>query len=63
MPGEQGTIKLLIRVPMILIKGDRFTLREGNRTLGTGIVTEIEEAHKKDNSDVFEGWISQKKLQ
>nr|CAB3267379.1 elongation factor Tu, mitochondrial [Phallusia mammillata] len=54
MPGEQGKMKFVIRVPMVMIVGDRFTLRTGSVTVGTGIVTEVIEAGKKENFDIFE---------
>ncbi|TRY97325.1 hypothetical protein DNTS_020609 [Danionella cerebrum] len=41
MPGEDVSIDLVLRVPMVLDEGQRFTLRDGNQTIGTGIVTEI----------------------
>uniref|UniRef100_H2ZEC1 Elongation factor Tu, mitochondrial n=1 Tax=Ciona savignyi TaxID=51511 RepID=H2ZEC1_CIOSA len=53
MPGEQGTMKLTMRVPMVILKGDRFTLRKGSSTIGTGIVTEAQSADKLDMADVF----------
>uniref|UniRef100_A0ABI7Z417 Elongation factor Tu, mitochondrial n=1 Tax=Felis catus TaxID=9685 RepID=A0ABI7Z417_FELCA len=40
MPGEDLKLSLILRQPMILEKGQRFTLRDGNRTIGTGLVTE-----------------------
>ena len=53
MPGEQGNIELLMRVPMVLLEGERFTLRVGKQTVATGIVTGVKEAEKDDNVDVF----------
>lgn len=41
MPGEDTSIILALRQPMALDKGQRFTLRDGNQTIGTGLVTEI----------------------
>ncbi|XP_032098967.1 elongation factor Tu, mitochondrial isoform X2 [Sapajus apella] len=40
MPGEDLKLNLILRQPMILEKGQRFTLRDGNRTIGTGLVTD-----------------------
>lgn len=40
MPGEDLKFNLILRQPMILEKGQRFTLRDGNRTIGTGLVTD-----------------------
>ncbi|CRK90248.1 CLUMA_CG003959, isoform A [Clunio marinus] len=41
MPGEDTALKLKLMRPMVLEKGQRFTLRDGNITLGTGVVTNI----------------------
>lgn len=41
MPGEDATFTLKLFQSMALEKGLRFTLREGSRTVGTGVVTEI----------------------
>ncbi|MCJ8749422.1 hypothetical protein PDJAM_G00176130 [Pangasius djambal] len=41
MPGEDTSLTLTLRQPMVLEKGQRFTLRDGNRTIGTGLVTDI----------------------
>uniref|UniRef100_A0A3B3XBA7 Elongation factor Tu n=1 Tax=Poecilia mexicana TaxID=48701 RepID=A0A3B3XBA7_9TELE len=41
MPGEDMLMNLTLRQPMVLEKGQRFTLRDGNKTIGTGLVTEI----------------------
>ncbi|XP_033499744.1 elongation factor Tu, mitochondrial [Epinephelus lanceolatus] len=40
MPGEDTSLEIVLRQPMVLEKGQRFTLRDGNRTIGTGLVTE-----------------------
>ncbi|KAM8794715.1 elongation factor Tu, mitochondrial, partial [Eudromia elegans] len=39
MPGEDARLQLLLRQPMVLEGGQRFTLRDGSRTIGTGVVT------------------------
>jgi len=41
MPGENGEMTLIFRVPMVILKGDRFTVRCGKTTIGTGVVTDI----------------------
>uniref|UniRef100_A0A673KQJ4 protein-synthesizing GTPase n=1 Tax=Sinocyclocheilus rhinocerous TaxID=307959 RepID=A0A673KQJ4_9TELE len=41
MPGEDASLILALRQPMALDRGQRFTLRDGNQTIGTGLVTEI----------------------
>ncbi|XP_059204853.1 elongation factor Tu, mitochondrial [Centropristis striata] len=40
MPGEDTSLTLLLRNPMVLEKGQRFTLRDGGKTIGTGLVTD-----------------------
>ncbi|GLV32568.1 mitochondrial translation elongation factor Tu 1 [Carabus blaptoides fortunei] len=41
MPGEDAKLLLKLLRPMVLEQGQRFTLRDGNITLGTGVVTKI----------------------
>lgn len=48
MPGEDTALTLTLRQPMVLEKGQRFTLRDGNRTIGTGLVTETLAATDED---------------
>ena len=43
MPGENITIKVELITPIAIEKGLRFAIREGGRTVGSGIVTEIDE--------------------
>ena len=42
-PGDDTSLEVSLKYPMAIEKGLRFTLREGNRTIGTGVVTEIVE--------------------
>ncbi|XP_060636516.2 elongation factor Tu, mitochondrial [Anolis sagrei] len=39
MPGEDTSLLLILRQPMVLEEGQRFTLRDGSKTIGTGVVT------------------------
>lgn len=39
MPGEDSRLILKMLRPMVLEEGQRFTLRDGSQTLGTGVVT------------------------
>ncbi|NP_001013523.1 elongation factor Tu, mitochondrial [Danio rerio] len=48
MPGEDTAVNLILRQPMALDKGQRFTLRDGNQTIGTGLVTDILTITKDD---------------
>ncbi|XP_014259026.1 uncharacterized protein LOC106672255 [Cimex lectularius] len=41
MPGEDAKVVLKLIRPMVLEKGQRFTLRIGSTTVGTGVVTTI----------------------
>lgn len=48
MPGEDTSLTLTLRQPMVLDRGQRFTLRDGNKTIGTGLVTDILTAVDED---------------
>nr|XP_033801283.1 elongation factor Tu, mitochondrial [Geotrypetes seraphini] len=50
MPGEDTPLTLILRQPMVIEKGQRFTLRDGNRTIGTGLVTNILEMTPDDQA-------------
>jgi len=41
MPGEDAKLHLKLLKPMVLEQGQRFTLRDGCLTLGTGVVTKV----------------------
>lgn len=41
MPGEDASFTIKLMFDIALETGLRFTLREGSRTVGTGVVTEI----------------------
>jgi len=41
MPGEDSKLQLKLIRPMVLEQGQRFTLRDGSLTLGTGVVTKV----------------------
>ncbi|KAK8749077.1 hypothetical protein OTU49_015662 [Cherax quadricarinatus] len=41
MPGEDAKLSLHLLKPMVLEKGQRFTLRQGSITVGTGVFTNI----------------------
>ncbi|XP_055417847.1 elongation factor Tu, mitochondrial [Bubalus kerabau] len=50
MPGEDLKLTLILRQPMILEKGQRFTLRDGNRTIGTGLVIDTPAMTEEDKN-------------
>ncbi|XP_015185481.1 PREDICTED: elongation factor Tu, mitochondrial-like [Polistes dominula] len=41
MPGEDSKFEIKLIRPMVCEKGQRFTFRDGNTTLGTGVITNI----------------------
>lgn len=41
MPGDNVTLTVNMLYPLAIEKGSRFTVREGGKTVGTGVVTEI----------------------
>ena len=41
MPGDDASLVLTLRSEIPLELNQRFTLREGSKTVGTGVVTEI----------------------
>lgn len=43
MPGDNTTLDVELITPVPLEAGLRFTMREGGRTVGTGIVTKVME--------------------
>jgi elongation factor Tu len=43
MPGDNATFNVELIVPIAMEQGLRFAIREGGRTVGAGVVSEIEE--------------------
>ena len=43
MPGDHVTISVELIAPIAIEKGLRFAIREGGRTVGSGVVSEINE--------------------
>ncbi|XP_059484139.1 elongation factor Tu, mitochondrial [Neocloeon triangulifer] len=41
MPGEDSKLIMQLFKPMVLEQGQRFTLRDGSTTLGTGVITKV----------------------
>ena len=41
MPGDDASLILTLRSEMPIELNQRFTLREGTKTVGTGVVTDI----------------------
>ncbi|HHV80896.1 TPA: elongation factor Tu, partial [bacterium] len=43
MPGDNITMEVELIVPVALEEGLRFAIREGGRTVGAGVITQLEE--------------------
>lgn len=41
MPGEDTRLVLRMLKPMVVEQGQRFTLRDGSLTLGTGVIVKV----------------------
>ena len=41
MPGDNVTMEIELITPIAIEEGLRFAIREGGRTVGSGVVTEI----------------------
>jgi len=41
MPGDGVTLNVTLNQPIALTEGDRFAIREGSRTVGSGVVTRV----------------------
>jgi elongation factor Tu len=40
-PGDSVALDIELQKPIALDKGSRFAIREGGRTVGSGVVTEV----------------------
>ncbi|EFA09578.1 elongation factor Tu, mitochondrial [Tribolium castaneum] len=64
MPGEDSKLILKLLRPMVLEQGQRFTLRDGSQTLGTGVVTKVLPALKENERiQLLEGKKAREKRQ
>ena len=41
MPGDNVTVDIQLIAPVAMEKGQRFAIREGGRTIGAGVVSEV----------------------
>jgi len=41
MPGDHVTLEVTLQKPIALYEGGRFAIREGGKTVGSGLVTEV----------------------
>ncbi|KAI0983116.1 hypothetical protein GJ496_005330 [Pomphorhynchus laevis] len=59
MPGEDATVTLTLRKTLPMEKGQRFTIRDGSSTIGTGIITDT--LSNFDELELRQIWKSKKK--
>jgi elongation factor Tu len=43
MPGDNARVEVILDRPIALEAGSRFAIREGGKTVGSGVVTEVAE--------------------
>lgn len=48
MPGDNLTVKMKLNYPLPILKGQRFALREGGKTVAAGVITELLEDSEAD---------------
>lgn len=48
MPGDNLTIKMKLNYPLPILKGQRFALREGGKTVAAGVITTLLEDSEAD---------------
>ena len=46
MPGDNVTLKIKLQKPVAVDVGKRFAIREGGKTVGNGIITQLSEENK-----------------
>lgn len=48
MPGDNITVNMKLNYPLPILKGQRFALREGGKTVAAGVITELLEDSEAD---------------
>ena len=48
MPGDNLTVTMKLNYPLPLVKGQRFALREGGKTVAAGVITKLLEDSEAD---------------
>lgn len=52
MPGDNLALNLKLDKPLPIYQGDRFALREGGKTVASGVITEVlEDASKEKEAE------------
>jgi len=48
MPGDNLTVTMKLNYPLPILKGQRFALREGGKTVAAGVITNLLEDSEAD---------------
>lgn len=48
MPGDDLSVHMKLNVPLPILEGQRFAIREGGRTVAAGVITKLLEDSKED---------------
>ena len=48
MPGDNLTVSMKLHYPLPILKGQRFALREGGKTVAAGVITKLLEDSEAD---------------
>jgi elongation factor Tu len=48
MPGDNVTVTMKLNYPLPIVKGQRFALREGGKTVAAGVITKLLEDTEAD---------------
>ena len=61
MPGDNVTVSMKLNYPLPIVKGQRFALREGGKTVAAGVITKLLEDSEADIKEEEERVASAKK--
>jgi len=61
MPGDNVTVAMKLNYPLPIVKGQRFALREGGKTVAAGVITKLLEDSEADIKEEEERVASAKK--
>lgn len=62
MPGDNVTVAMKLNYPLPIVKGQRFALREGGKTVAAGVITKLLEDSEADIKEEEERVASAKKI-
>lgn len=61
MPGDNVTVAMKLNYPLPIVKGQRFALREGGKTVAAGVITKLLQDSEEDIKEEEERVASAKK--